>query len=126
MNTKTAHCAEDMPNRKITWTWDLRDLPFDGRGYTQVVLEAHHDKNRKEYAAALMRQGRDGGIITFHIAPGEYLTVARQPTARYSAKGLRGFAETAAAAFDAALAEGASENIRALMEGRNFRKAGAR
>lgn len=126
MNTKTAHYAEDMLRRKITWTWDLRDLPFDGEGFTQVVLEVHHDKSRKEYSAGLQRQGRDGYIITFHIAPGEYLTVMRRDAARYSAKQLREFAEIVAAEFDAALDSGtASESIRALMEGRNFRKARA-
>ena len=81
--------------RSITFRWERPDAPtFDGEEGMVRIVELHvaHDKDRKEYHAGLSISDLGPVFQSTQIRRGAYMTIARERTARYSAKALREFA----------------------------------
>lgn len=109
-------------SRTIDYVWSLPDRPWEGEedpSRTEVYLHVAHWKERKQYYASLTRRGVTGRVHISHIAPGESVIIAQEPTARYSAKQLAYFAAQAYFTLEASQ----DERVAALMEGRNWRES---
>ena len=95
--------------------WDLQPDPEGGT--RQAVLSIGHHKNRRggSFTATLLNQTEDGNVQRMGAIT-DWKRIAEAPAARYSARQLQEFADTALAALQAQLDLGDPIGLSAYFE----------